>query len=98
MALVEFVANNAVSTTTRYSPFYLNGSERPIVPSMFLGLSGRSQVVAVQEMVDWIKAPLESVKSNLTATQIRMKEYTDRSWQSETFCKGTEVLLSTKNL
>ena len=27
-----------------------------------------------------------------------MKEYVDRSWRSETFHKGTEVLLSTKNL
>ena len=52
LALAEFAANNAVSTATGYSPFYLNGGEHPIVPSTFLGMSGTSQVVAVQEMVD----------------------------------------------
>ena len=49
-------------------------------------------------MVDQMKAALESVKTNLTAAQIRMKEYADRSQRSETFHKGTKVLLSTRNL
>ena len=98
LALAEFAANNAVSTANGYSPFYLNGGEHPIAPSTFLGMFGTSQVVAVQEMVDQMKAALENVKLNLTAAQIRMKEYADRSQWSETFRKGTEVLLSTKNL
>ena len=98
LALAEFAANNAVSMAIGYSPFYLNGGGHPIAPSMFFGMFGMSQVVAVQEMVDRMKAALESAKSNLIAAQIRMKEYADTSWQSETFCKGTEVLLSTKNL
>ena len=62
-----------------YSPFYLNGGEHPIVPSTFLGMPGTSQVVAVQEMVDQMKAALESGKSNLTATQIRIKEFVNKS-------------------
>ena len=98
LALAEFVPNNAVSTAIGYSPFYLNGNERPIIPSTFLGMFGTSQVVVVQEMVDWMKAALESVKLNLIAAQIRMKEYADRSWWSETFFRGTKVLLSTRNL
>ena len=49
-------------------------------------------------MADWMKEALESVKSNRTTAQIRMKEYADRSRWSETFHKGTEVLLSTRNL
>ena len=35
-------------------------------------------MVAVQEMVDRMKAALESAKSNLTAAQIGMQEYADR--------------------
>ena len=98
LALAEFTANNDVNTATGYNLFYLNGGEHPIIPSTFLGMSGMSQVVAVQEMVDWMKAALESAKSSLTTTQIRMKEYADSSQWSKTFCKGTEFLLSTRNL
>ena len=47
--------------------------------STFLGMFGTSQVVAGQEMVDRMKAALESGKSNLTTIQIRMKEYADMS-------------------
>ena len=32
-------------------------------------MHGTSQVVVVQEMVDWMKAALESVKLNLTVAQ-----------------------------
>ena len=58
LTLAGFAANNAVSTATGYSPFYLNDGEHPIVPSTFLRMSGPSQVVAVQEMVDRMKAAL----------------------------------------
>lgn len=98
LALAEFVANNAISTTTGYSPFYLNVGEHPIILSTFLGVQGTSQVMAMQEMVDQMKAPLENAKTNLIIAQTRMKEYTDRSRWSEAFCKGTKVLLSTRNL
>ena len=98
LSLAEFAANNAVSTATGYSPFYLNAGEHPIVPSTFLGTQETSQVVAVQEMVDRMKTALETAKTNLTAAQTRMKEYADRSRRSETFRRGTEVLLSTRNL
>ena len=59
------MANNPVSTATGYNLFYLNGGEHPIVLSPFLGMSGTSQVVVVQEMVDQMKAAMESAKSNL---------------------------------
>ena len=45
-----------------------------------------------------MKTALESAKSNLTVAQIRTKEYADNSRQSEIFCKGTKVLLSTRKL
>ena len=52
LALGEFAANNAVSTATGYSLFYLNGEEQPIILSAFLGIFGMSHVLVVQEMVD----------------------------------------------
>ena len=73
LALAKFAANSAVSMATGYSSFYLDGSEHPIIPSTFFGMSGTSQVVAVQKMVDRVKAALESAKSNLTVAQIRIR-------------------------
>ena len=62
------------------------------------GVQGMSQVVAMQEMVDRMKAAQETTKANLIPPQSRMKEYTDRSRRLEPFFKGTDVPLSTKNL
>ena len=98
LPLAKFASNNAVGMATGYCPFNLNGNEHPIVPLTFLRMSLTSQMVVVQEKVDRMKAALENAKLNLTVAQIRMKEYADRSQRSETFCKGTEVLLSTRNL
>ena len=92
------MANNSVNTATRYISFYLNSGEQPIVLSTFLGMHGMRQVVPVQEMVDQLKMALESAKANLTTAQIRMKEYVDRLRRSKVLCKGTEVLLSIRNL
>ena len=45
-----------------------------------------------------MKTAMGNVKTNMIATQTWMKEYANRSRQLETFHKGVEVLLSTKNL
>ena len=36
LGLAEFVANNAVNVATGYSPFYLNSSDHPLVPSVLM--------------------------------------------------------------
>ena len=36
LMLAEFAANNAVNVATGYSPFYLNASDHPLVPSALM--------------------------------------------------------------
>ncbi len=98
LSLAEFAANNAVNTTTGYSPFFLQSGDHPVVPSTFLSAGGSSTVEAVQEMVDRMKAALENAQTNLAAAQHRMKEYADRSRRDEQFRVGTEVALRTQHL
>ena len=53
LALVEFVANNAVNVAIGYTPFFLNFGDHPIVPSILLhNRDVSSHVEVVQTM--WI--------------------------------------------
>ena len=45
---------------------------------------------AVNDMVDRMKIALETAQANLSAAQERMKWYTDKSRQAETFAVGNE--------
>ena len=48
LLLAEFAANNAVNVATGYTPFFLNSSAPPIVPSILLhGRDASSHVEAV---------------------------------------------------
>ena len=52
--------NNAVNVATRYSPFYLNAGDHPLVPSTLMhGRGVSSGVEAMQTMVDRMKTALE---------------------------------------
>ena len=99
MALAEFAANNAVNVATRYSPFYLNSSDHPLVPSVLMhggGVSSKSE--AVQTMVGRMKTALEEAQANLTIAQSRAEAQVDHSRRDEMFEVGDEVVLSTRNI
>ena len=96
LALAEFAANNALNVATGYSPFFLNSSDHPLVPSVFMHGGGvSSQVEAVQTMVDRMKTALEEAQANLTVAQSWAKSQVDRSRCNEKFKVGDEVVLST---
>ena len=97
--LAEFAANNAVNMATGYSPFFLNSSDHPMVPSVFMHGGGvSSQVEAVQTMVDQMKTVLEEAQANLTIAQSWAKSQADHSRCNEKFEVGDEVVLSTRHI
>ena len=99
LALAEFAANNVVNVATRYSPFFLNFGDHPLVPSIFMHGGGvSSQVEAVQPMVDRMKTALEEAQANLTIAQSQAKSQVDRSRRDEKFEVGDEVVLSTRHI
>ena len=71
MPLAEFAANNAVNVATGYSTFFLNAGSHPLVPMAVLQGRGKSNVEAVQVMVDRMKTAREEAQANLAHAQSR---------------------------
>ena len=91
--------NNAVNVATRYSPFYLNVGDHPLVPSALVHGGGVSSgVEAVQTIVDRMKTALEEAQVNLSITQHRAQAYANKSRRDEKYEVGDEVVLTTRHL
>ena len=97
LSLAEFAANNAVSVSTGYSPFYLNTGGNPVLPETML-LPPSVSNEAVRETISRMKVALEDAKTNLVTAQARMKKQGDKTRRSEIFSEGDKVYLSTRNL
>ena len=93
------MANNGLNVATRYSPFFLNSGDHPLVSSVFMHGGGvSSQVEAVQMMVDRMKTALEEAQANLTIAQSRAKSQVDSSRRDEKYEVSDEVVLSTHHI
>ena len=95
LGLMEFAANNTVNVSTRFTPFYLNCGEDPVLPNTLMVYRESEDSQAVTETIDRIKVALGDAKPNLMAAQHRVKQQADRSRRDETFELGDEVVLST---
>ena len=100
LPLAEFAANNAVSISTGFTPFYLNTGAHPTTPvsMMHSGASKSSQNEAVKETLERMKTALAEAQTNLERAQRRMANAVNRSRRSEQYKIGDEVVLSTTNL
>ena len=69
MPLAEFAANNAVNSSTGFSPFYLNSGDHPVLPTSILRGGVSSNLEAVSEMADRMKTALEEAQTNMSHAQ-----------------------------
>ena len=97
--MVEFAINNAPSKSTGISPFYAVYGVHPRTPFdiMLTSITPPPEVPSVFEKV----AALQAIHT-ICADQVRRNRhlqtaYEQRKRRSETFEKGEEVLLSTRN-
>ena len=66
LLLAEFAANNAISVSTSFSPFYLNAGIHPMLPtSMMMGGLPKTTNKVVQVTLEWIKMVLAKAQTNL---------------------------------
>ncbi|MCV6575766.1 MAG: transposase family protein, partial [Cohaesibacter sp.] len=70
LPLAEFAANNALSVSTGFSPFYLNAGIHPILPtSLMTGGMPKTMNEAVQVTLERMKMALAEAQTNLALAQ-----------------------------
>ena len=98
LSLAEFAANNAISSSTKYSPFFLNSGQNPSVPGSMILPADASENPAAKDTVKIMEDALAQARKNLQTAQEMTKKQVDKSRRSESFEVGDEVVLSTHNL
>ena len=77
-SLGKFTTSNAKSASTRFTPFYLNSGQDPLVPNTLLGTKIPTANEAVAETMDRLKGALDGCKDQLDDCP-RMDKTTGRS-------------------
>ena len=111
LPMVEFAYNNSVSSSTGFSPFYLQSGFHPAIPASLavgMGTGGVAVPVAgapstgenpaATALVDHMTKTLEKANANLQQSVQRQKQYADRHRRHVSYHVGDYVLLSTDNL
>jgi hypothetical protein len=97
LPLAAFAMNNAISSSTRETPFFLNHGTHPNTP-VTLSLP-EVQLPTLDAVFQDMGSTLSRIKELLRAAQDRQKTYADdRFRRPHTFTEGEQVLLSTRNL
>ena len=98
LPLAAFAMNNAKSSTTGETPFYLNHGSHPHTP-LTLGLPEGTLPTLEVVFKDMESTLTTRIKELITAAQDRQKTYADNRFRRpHTFQVGDKVMLSTKNL
>ena len=89
LPLAEFAANNTISVSTGFSPFYLNAGIHPILPtSLMTGGLPKTMNEAVQITLERMKMALVEAQTNLVLAQKRMATAVNRSHRSVEYTIG----------
>ena len=97
LPLAAFAMNNAKSSTTGETPFYLNHGSHPHTP-ISLGLP-EGQLPTLDVVFQEMDSTLTRIRELIKSAQDRQKEYADtRFRRPHTFKSGDQVMLSTRNL
>ena len=96
LPLVAFAMNNAKSSSTGETPFYLNHGTHPATP-VSVGLP-EGRLPALDVVFAGLDSTLKRVRELHKAAQDRQKAYADRSRAPHSFAADQQVLLSSKNL
>ena len=97
LSMVEFVYNNAVHSSTGFTPFYLCYGRHPVNPANLLA-GAETRNVAAEDWMETLSQDLLQAGENLQRAQERQKQYADKKRRPLELKSGDEVLLSTKYL
>lgn len=106
LAYAEMAYNNAIQSSTGFSPYYINNGEHMMLPSALITVDENnnkkdnvsSNNEKVEEMVSRMRDTMELMKENLKIAQSRQKKNADENRREEEYEVGDKVLLSTADL
>src|SRR3954447_1929592 len=98
LVYAEFAYNNAVQTSTGYSPFKLLYGQDAATPSAITARQEASQVPAAQTIIQNMQDFVRIAKEHLSKAQEHQALYANKHRREEVFQVGDQVLLSTINL
>jgi hypothetical protein len=98
LPIVEFAYNNAVNSSTGFTPFYLNYGFHPRLPSNLPSAIQDCTTPQATAFLARLDEDLQVAKTNLKSAQDRQKQAADRHRRDKTYNVGDQVLLSTANL
>ena len=95
LGMVEFAYNNAVHSTTGYSPFYLCYGRHPLSPATIL-TDIETKNCAAEEFLEHLQRDLKTAIQNIKRAQENQKKQADKRRRPLEFRVGDDVLLSTR--
>ena len=102
---MEFAINNAIHSSTGFTPFFVNNLRHPRVPATLSdadepNLPDTPLRKSVAEFLIACRAVLQCIRDNIADAQDKQKEVADRHGRrsKDTFVPGDLVLVSTKQL
>ena len=97
LGMVEFAYNNAVHSSTGFTPFFLCYGRHPVSPITIL-IQMETKNEAADSFPRQLAEDVDQAIQNLKKAQDRQKRYADQRRRDMEVQVGDEVLLSTKNL
>jgi transposase InsO family protein len=100
LALGEMAYNNAVQSSTKFSPWFLNKGFHPRMPNS-LELDKEDTPIRAEERLKRLKEVWEEARTNLERAQEEQKKFADRKRrdvEEEAFTEGRRVWLNSRNI
>lgn len=97
LSLVEFAMNNAVSTATGCTPFYLNKGYHPRIPLDGILPNERVEVPDAHRFLDTLRSTIRKAEANIKAASLSTSHQYDKNKRPVLLNKGQMVLLDTRN-
>lgn len=99
LPMLEFAHNNTVSSTTGYSPFFLNTGQHPVTPLTY-EVKAQTQINdAAATLIEQLYDSLSNAHTAIDKAQLSQKKYADQHRRDfEQFQENDLVLLSTDHL